>query len=68
MERIEDILTAGVSTGYPINGRTVWLPALPLPYYSLRRRLCDAWAVFMDRAAAVQWPHQRKAESKEAGE
>ncbi len=67
MERIEDLVHPDAAKASYRNvishGRIypeVWLPSLPLPFYSLGTRLADAWAVFMYRAAAVQWPHHRK--------
>ena len=66
MERIEDLVHPDAPRasyrGITAQGQTyaeVWLPALPLPFFSLGARISDAWAVFMRRATAVQWPHQR---------
>lgn len=67
MERIEDLAHPespkasyrDVETGGQRYAE-VWLPALPLPLFTLRSRLDDAWAVWTGRATAVQWPHQRK--------
>jgi len=57
MLRIEDIV--GSSSQAEYGGH--WLPSRPEPFYSIPSRLKDAWAVFMYRAVAVQWPDQRKA-------
>ena len=72
MERIEALVhpdaPQALYRDIRVNGQRyaeVWLPSLPLPYYSLRARLADTWAVFTRRATAVQWPHQRV--TREAG-
>jgi hypothetical protein len=66
MERIEDLVHPDAPKACYSNIQTggrqyaeVWLPSLPLPFYSLRARIADAIAVFRYRATAVQWPHQR---------
>ena len=67
MERIEELVFGGGSTQYKGLYRRdlrrvgdAWLPSLPLPFYSWRARLSDAWLVLTGRATEVQWPEHRK--------
>lgn len=53
---IEDVLEADVTFGCPKSRR--YLPAIPLKLRFTRTK--DAWAVFMGRAEAVQWPHHKE--------
>lgn len=34
----------------------VWVPARPMRYQSIVRRIKDAWLVLIDRADALVWP------------
>jgi len=38
--------------------QSIWLPARPLGYPSLRNRVAAAYAVFSGKADAVRWPVQ----------
>lgn len=60
MEKIEDLISnMQMYRPNPKTGTTIWIPAFPLPMYSLWQRVKDGWLVFRGRATAVQWPQHR---------
>lgn len=56
MIHITDLLSESNATSpYVVDGKERWLPVAPMPLFTLRTRLSDAWAVFCYRATAVDF-------------
>lgn len=51
MITVRDLITSSNATSP--DGKH-WEPSLPLPFWSLRSRLHDAWEVFQGRATAIK--------------
>lgn len=52
--RLADLVKSAEQNQANINGR--WVPARPLAFASVKRRLSLAWHVFTGKADAVYWP------------
>lgn len=55
MIHITDLMTCETQASYRIQGKECFLPYPPMPFFSWRNRLRDAWEVFCNRAVAVNF-------------
>jgi len=53
---LDYVKNGGCETGIEIGGLTIWVPARPMGFYSLRERFRLAWSVFKGEADALFWP------------